>query len=102
MAQNNRLETRPRSSNFGFKLETRNPSWMAKGVSQSVTVLLLLFPTFVNSFVLPNQHMQLEVYDSAPLVQFPARHSGSLQLENWVDPAPVNNKIIRTAKGVGV
>ena len=28
---------------------------------QAATVLLLLLPTFVNSFVLPNQHMQLEV-----------------------------------------
>jgi len=56
------------------------------------TVLLLLL-TLANSFVLPNQHMQLEVYDSAPLVQFPARHSGSLQVEDWVEPAPVSDLI---------
>jgi len=91
MAQRNRLGTRLRSPNFGLKL--KNLSWMAKGVSQSVTVLHLLLPSFANSFVLPNQHMQLEVYDSAPLVQFPARHSGSLQLEDWVDPAPVSDLI---------
>jgi len=93
MAQNDRLEARPSSSNFGFKLEIRNLSWMAKGVGQSVILLLLFFLTFVNSFVLPNQHMQLEVYDSAPLVQFPARHSGSLQVEDWVFPAPVSDLI---------
>jgi len=51
--------------------------------------LFFVFPTFVNSFVLPNQQMQLEVYDSAPLVQFPARHSGRLEVEDWVDPEPV-------------
>jgi len=92
MAQRNRLVTRPCSPNFGFK----NLSWMAKGVN----VFLLHLPTLVNSFVLPNQNMQLEVYDSAPLVQFPARHSGSLQLEDWVDPAPVNNKITKTSKDI--
>jgi len=85
MAQRNRLVTRPCSPNFGFK----NLSWMAKGVN----VFLLHLPTLVNSFVLPNQHMQLEVYDSAPLVQFPARHKGSLQLEDWVDPAQVSDLI---------
>ena len=33
--------------------------------------------------------MVLKVYDSAPLVQFPARHSGRLEVEDWVDPEPV-------------
>ena len=36
----------------------------------------------------------IQVYDSAPLVQFPARHSGSFQLEDWVEPAQVTKMSI--------